>query len=156
MRLTRRQVPSSADRGLPQVICLRLTVRQSWWYTMEACASALCCKVMPRSLWKPSTIIRQQLAKAGPSALLSWHCVFEDKDNCVKFLLNAAVIEESRPRGFHRPAICISAVAYDGSPSGFCSMQIYAVTGISHNPSNLNVAFKIPRRYLRLLHHRAM
>lgn len=153
MRLTRRQVPSSADRGLPQVICLRLTVKQWWWYTMEACASALCCKVMPRSVWKPSTIIRQQLAKAVPSALLSWHCVFEDKDNCVKFLLNAAVIEESRPRGLSPSRHLHLSCCRWWSRSGFCSMQTYAVTGISHNPSNLNVAFKIPLGYLGLLHH---
>lgn len=48
-----------------------------------------CSNVTPRSAWKPPPIIRQQLAKAGPSArvLLTWHCVFEDKDNSVKFLL---------------------------------------------------------------------
>lgn len=67
--------------------------------------------VMPRSLWKPSPIIRQQLMKAGPSVtvLLTWHCVFEDKDNCVKFLLrNPALIEENSHRGFQDSAFaCI-------------------------------------------------
>lgn len=89
MRLTRRQMRGNTDRGLPQVTCLRFTERQLWWYTMEECPSMTCSNVMPRSLWKPSPIFRQRLAKAGPSVtvLLTWHCVFEDKDNCVKFLL---------------------------------------------------------------------
>lgn len=70
--------------------------------TIERHTSRTCASVMPRSPQKASPIIGHQLVKPGPSvaALLTWHCVFEDKDNCVKFLLRTLLWLRRTASGF--------------------------------------------------------
>lgn len=87
-----------------------------------------------------------ETARAGPSAtvLLTWHCVFGDKDNCVKFLLR--ILHWLRRTATGVSGSCLSsasssAVVDDGLTLGSVSYN-YTERDLSCSPSKLNVPLK--------------